>query len=134
MHSFIALCIVSLTMVAIDYIWLSSQKQFYLNAFTRVQNDSIQIRYVPAIICYILMIAGFMLFVKPRLYYRKTIKEKTIAAFRHGFLFGAISYGIFNMTNMAMFKQYSGAVALIDTLWGGTLFFITSLMLQLCAS
>lgn len=42
------------------------------------------------------------------------------------FLLGIFLYGTFDMTNLAMFKKYAWSTAIIDTLWGGTLFAFTT--------
>lgn len=42
------------------------------------------------------------------------------------FLLGIFLYGTFDMTNLAMFKKYAWSTAIVDTLWGGTLFAFTT--------
>ena len=42
------------------------------------------------------------------------------------FLLGIFLYGTFDMTNLAIFKKYAWSTAIIDTLWGGTLFAFTT--------
>ena len=42
------------------------------------------------------------------------------------FILGVFLYGVFDMTNLAMFTNYSWKTAITDTLWGGTLFAFTT--------
>ena len=42
------------------------------------------------------------------------------------FILGIFLYGVFDMTNFAMFTKYSWKTAISDTLWGGTLFSFTT--------
>jgi uncharacterized membrane protein len=42
------------------------------------------------------------------------------------FILGIFLYGVFDMTNFAMFTKYSWKTAISDTLWGGTLFAFTT--------
>ena len=42
------------------------------------------------------------------------------------FILGIFLYGVFDMTNVAMFTKYSWKTAISDTLWGGTLFAFTT--------
>ena len=42
------------------------------------------------------------------------------------FLLGFVIYGVFDLTNLAIFKKYDNMVALMDMLWGGTLFALTA--------
>ena len=39
------------------------------------------------------------------------------------FILGFTIYGIFDATNLAIFKGWKPELALIDTLWGGVLFY-----------
>jgi uncharacterized membrane protein len=39
------------------------------------------------------------------------------------FLLGFCIYGIFDLTNIAIFKNYQIIPALVDTVWGGVLFY-----------
>ena len=42
------------------------------------------------------------------------------------FILGIFLYGVFDMTNITMFTNYSWKTAIADTLWGGTLFAFTA--------
>jgi uncharacterized membrane protein len=42
------------------------------------------------------------------------------------FILGVFVYGVFDMTNITMFTNYSWKTAITDTLWGGTLFAFTT--------
>lgn len=42
------------------------------------------------------------------------------------FLLGIFLYGTFDMTNLAIFTKYAWSTAIVDTIWGGTLFAITT--------
>jgi uncharacterized membrane protein len=43
----------------------------------------------------------------------------------YGFIYGALIYGVFNGTNVAIFREYSVKTAVTDTLWGGILFSVS---------
>ena len=42
------------------------------------------------------------------------------------FLLGSTTYAIFDLTNYSIFKNYDAKVAIIDMLWGGTLYTLTN--------
>lgn len=65
---------------------------------------------------------GSYLFLSLALYYF-IIKEnkKPIDAF----ILGLCIYGVYDMTNVAIFENYDMNTAVIDTIWGGTLFYLT---------
>jgi uncharacterized membrane protein len=43
---------------------------------------------------------------------------------RNAFLLGVCIYGVYDMTNYALFNKWALQTALMDMLWGGTLFFL----------
>ena len=47
------------------------------------------------------------------------------------FLLGLIIYGVFETTNMALFSKWSWLTVLIDTIWGGILFALTTFIVKL---
>ena len=38
-----------------------------------------------------------------------------------GFIFGLVAYGTYNLTNMAVIKDWSPTVVFVDMFWGGAL-------------
>ena len=44
------------------------------------------------------------------------------------FLLGMVIYGIFNFTNLSIFNGWSLLMSAIDTLWGGVLFVLVSIL------
>ena len=41
-------------------------------------------------------------------------------------LLGLVIYGVFDMTNIALFKNYNIFIGIIDIIWGGLLFYIVA--------
>lgn len=113
-----------LSFLIIDYFWLATMSNFYNETVIAIQNEPIKINYYGAAMSYIAIIAGFLLFTVPNL----DSDNKVISSLIYGGGFGLISYAIFNGTNIAIFKNYAPEVALVDTLWGGTLYTLASLV------
>lgn len=42
------------------------------------------------------------------------------------FMLGLCVYGVFDFTNIAIFKNYKWMPAILDTLWGGVLFYLVT--------
>jgi len=42
------------------------------------------------------------------------------------FLLGFCIYGVFDFTNVAIFKKYKYVPSVVDMFWGGILFYITT--------
>jgi uncharacterized membrane protein len=59
------------------------------------------------------------LFLFLQLYYFILLKKGTYV---EAFVLGSTSYGIYEFTNMTLFKDWDYKLALIDTLWGGILY------------
>ena len=47
-------------------------------------------------------------------------------AFWTGIVFGIVTYGTYNLTNMATIKNWSSNVVIVDMIWGGILTGVSS--------
>ena len=107
--------ITSIILLALDAMYLSATKTMFAEQVARVQRVAMNIRLPGAIACYALLMLGLNYFI---LFEQKTILD--------AFLLGIIIYGVFDSTNYALFKHWKPAIALMDTLWGGVLFALTT--------
>jgi uncharacterized membrane protein len=65
--------------------------------------------------CYLFLIIGLNYFIiKPK----KSVSD--------AFLFGLVVYGVYETTNYALFNKWSIYTVIMDTLWGGILFALTT--------
>jgi len=96
----------------------------WTNTVENVQNSQLKIKPIYAVITYIFVILGIYLFVYPKL----TDKNWVTDGLKWGFLWGIIVYGIFDFTNLSIFKNYSLKTAIMDTIWGGVLTSIAVLL------
>lgn len=112
-----------IAILVIDYIWLNTTKSIYNKTVNAVQGSDIQINYFGAFISYLTIVISFGIFVVPYLN-----KGNYINAVKYGGLLGLCMYGVFNGTNIAIFKDYSLSVALMDTIWGGVLYSISAII------
>jgi uncharacterized membrane protein len=101
--------------VIIDAIYLNAMKDSFGSMVTSIQRVVMKVKILPAILCYLLIIFGLNYFILNK---RQGVLE--------AFLLGFVIYGIFDMTNMALFKKYKWNLAIIDSLWGGVLFALTT--------
>lgn len=106
--------------VVIDFTYLNTIKNYFSQQIQTIQGSKMQINYLAAMLCYIFLIFGINYFIiRPR----KSIQD--------AFLLGLIIYGVFETTNMALFTKWSWLTVLIDTLWGGILFALTTFIVRL---
>ena len=119
-YKFKKLLISAIVFVFIDSIYLNLIKDYFSNQIRLIQGSHIKMNYLAAIICYIFLIFGINYFIiKPN----RSIQD--------AFLLGLVIYGVFETTNMALFSKWSWLTVLIDTLWGGILFALTTFIIRL---
>ncbi len=110
----------------LDAIWLGYlAKSFYIKhmgELLHISNGNIQTNLTAAVLVYTVLIGGIIVFVHP------LAGNSLMAALGYGILFGLISYGTYDLTNMAVIKGWSWVVTVIDILWGMTICGITSVV------
>ncbi len=107
--------IILVIMLALDSIYLYATSSIFGVLVAKIQRTAMQVRLSGAIVVYLLLALGLYYFI---------IKDDR-SAWEAGLL-GLIIYGTFDFTNYAMFKNYDLSVAIMDTLWGGILFALTT--------
>ena len=110
MNSFI---VSSILLVLVDSIYLYFiGKPVFDKTVAAIQTSSLVVNIAPAVFTYILMAILLNYFII-------SVNKSAFDAFILGFC----TYGIFDFTNMAIFKKYNLRTAITDTLWGAILFF-----------
>ena len=112
----IATLIASLIFLIIDVIWLSfATKSFY----RPLLGDLISEKPVlwAAGLFYVLYMFGMSAIV-----IQPCIEPAALGKSLYtGFIFGLVAYGTYNLTNMAVIKDWSPTVVFVDMFWGGAL-------------
>ena len=110
----------AILLISIDSIYLSIITNYFTDQIQKVQSSQLKINYLGAALCYIFLIVGINYFIiKPN----KSVNE--------AFLLGIVIYGVYETTNYALFKNWSILTVIIDTLWGGILFGLTTYIINL---
>jgi uncharacterized membrane protein len=105
--------------VLIDAIYLNLIKGYFFNQVKKIQGGTLKLNITAAIICYIFLITGLNYFI---------IGQKRSP--KDAFLLGLVIYGVYETTNWAIFTNWSVLTVLMDTLWGGILFGLTTWIIQ----
>lgn len=106
--------------VCLDAVYLNYMKDYFNKQVQDIQGTKIQFNMLAALICYIFLIYGLNYFIiKPK----RSISD--------AFLLGLIIYGVYETTNWAIFTKWSPISVIIDTLWGGILFALTTFFVKL---
>lgn len=109
------LLVSAITLLVLDFIYISINKNAFATQVADVQRVALKVNIIGAILCYIFLIGG--------LYYFIIMKKRPIL---DAFLFGLVVYGVYDTTTYALFKKWSPYLAVMDTLWGGTLMAATT--------
>ena len=102
-------------LLALDFIYLNMTKSTFETQVVKIQRVVMKVKIIPAALCYLLLVIGLNYFIL-----------RTHRPVLEAFLLGFIIYGVFDTTNLAIFKKYDWKVALMDALWGGILFALTT--------
>jgi uncharacterized membrane protein len=123
----IVICLLLFMFLDFTYVYYVSSK--YSVMISNIQQNAFQIHIASAILSYIVLLLILVYVVFPYAELRKHTDSSVIkTAFFAGFLIGFAIYGVFNTTNVALFKNYSKGLALLDVIWGSSLFFIVTFL------
>ena len=105
--------------VIIDFFYLNIIKQYFKNQIEKVQKTPLKVNNLGALLCYIFLIFGLNYFI---------IQPKRSVS--DAFLLGILIYGVYETTSYALLSNWSFLTVIMDTLWGGTLFAITTFIIN----
>tara|TARA_Y100000591_G_scaffold233555_1_gene204379 strand:- start:126 stop:497 length:372 start_codon:yes stop_codon:yes gene_type:complete len=101
--------------VLVDAGFLYLMSNSFQTMVKKIQGTPLKMELLPTVACYIILVSSLYYFV---------INKK--GSYLDAFLLGFFIYGVYETTNMAIFKDWSPKVGLIDLTWGGFLFLITT--------
>lgn len=102
----------------LDFAWLGFVvKDFNMRQLAdigRIENGEFKMLYIPAGLTYVLMAIAVSFFILPRI----EASTPYWQTFLCGALMGLIVYGVFDMTNLAILKNYPLPFVFADIAWG----------------
>ena len=110
-----SLCIILVCLLVLDSIYIGLQMAFFKNLYKKIQGKPLIIKPLGVILCYVFLV--FML------YYYIVSKKKSI---QDAFILGLCVYAVYNTTSYSLLTDYPIHLIITDSLWGGTLFAITT--------
>ena len=102
-------------LILLDLVYFYFMKSWFSNQILKIQGSSLQPNLVGAILCYISLTIGLYYFI---------IKDRR--SIFDAFLLGIVIYSVYDLTNLALFRKWSPITVIIDSLWGGVLFGLTT--------
>jgi uncharacterized membrane protein len=110
--------LISLLLILVDSLYLYFLGgPLFKKMIKNIQNEEMNIKFSAASFTYILLVYLLYNFIISQ-------NKKPLEAFILGFCI----YGVFDFTNLTIFNNYRLSIALIDMLWGGTLFYLVTLI------
>ena len=103
----------------LDSVYLYFIKNMFGEMVVRIQRVAMQVRWWSAAVVYAFMTALLYWFIIKD---RRPLWEAT--------LLGLATYGIYDFTNHAILKNYDLPIAVMDTVWGATLFTLVAWVLR----
>ena len=109
------LVVSTIILLLIDALYLYSISKLFRDQIVKVQRVVMEFRIEGAILCYLALILGLNYFIiQP--------KKSVVDAF----ILGLVIYAVYETTNYATLKKWSPTLVVMDTLWGGVLFALTT--------
>lgn len=102
----------------LDYAWFGIMYSTYKALIESVQKTPFIARYVFVAAAYLFIAGLLVVFALPLFDLSRW----------YPFLLGALTYGMFNFTNLAIFDKYALSTGLTDTVWGGVMFFLSCMI------
>uniref|UniRef100_A0A6C0JH21 DUF2177 family protein n=1 Tax=viral metagenome TaxID=1070528 RepID=A0A6C0JH21_9ZZZZ len=105
----------TIVLLVLDFTFLSVNKTAFENEVISVQRVIMRMNPVGAFFSYLFIIFAINYFI---LLKNRPVFEAAIL--------GLIINGVYESTNYAIFKKWSANLAIMDTIWGGFLFALTT--------
>ena len=99
----------------LDLVFLFYNRDNFERQIIQIQRVSVVLKPIGAILCYLFLLLGLYYFI---------LREKKTPL--EAFLFGIIIYGVYETTTYAILKNWKFTNVMMDTLWGGILFYLTT--------
>ena len=101
---------------AADLVWLGvAAKEFYRrNLATLIRPD---VRWGPGLLFYLIYVAALVVFVVQPAIERQSLGR----ALAMGAFFGVTAYATYDLTSLAMIRDFPTLVAVVDIVWGAVL-------------
>ncbi len=114
--------------IFLDLLWFTfAVKNFNLERLAevgRIKDGQFDVLYIPAVAAYFLMALAVSVFLRP------TFKphDQMGKIFLKSALLGIIIYGIYDLTNLALLKNYPTTFAMVDMMWGTFAFGVVGML------
>ncbi len=113
---------------AVDLVWLGLlARNFYSTRLGHLMRPDVQ--WVPAVLFYLIYVAALVVFVV-----QPGLERQSLGwVVRMGAFFGLAAYAAFDLTGLALFRDFPLSAAVVDLIWGASLSALVSSSVYLIA-
>lgn len=134
MNIYLKFFITSIVVLILDISWISLNIATYSSAVKKVQKAAMNLRFEHAIIAYIIILFSILYVAIPFTIQNakvnkidiSSIENKLLQSFVCGGAVGFSIFGIYNFTSLAIYKDLDVSIAITDTIWGTTLYTLST--------
>ena len=113
----------TIILLVLDIIWITTYMgKRYQGQIFDIQGSKMKPKPIQAFLSYILMVIGLNVFVLPNI--RKGCELQD--SLKYGLTFGIVLYGVYDFTAGAVLNKWNTKLAVIDIVWGGFVYFIST--------
>jgi uncharacterized membrane protein len=109
------LLLIAVVFAILDLSYINLNYDMMNKLIKGIQGTDVRVRPASAVVCYIIMTGALYYFI---------ISQKR-SAMEAGIL-GAVINGIYETTNYAILSGWNEKMVVMDTIWGGVLFYLTT--------
>jgi len=99
----------------LDFVFLYFQRNMFAKQIFAIQKEDIKMNIPSAIACYFFLLFGLYYFI---------LKDRRSPL--DAMLLGLVIYAVYETTTYALLKNWKLKTVIIDSLWGGILFYLTT--------
>lgn len=130
MDLYVKYIIISVVLIFLDFMWISFNMTAYSNTILKIQKSALEPRIEHTLIAYIIILFSVIYVAIPftvqNIKKGEAIENKLLKSLMYGGAVGFSIYGIYNFTSLAIYKDMGVSVGIMDTLWGTTLYTLTT--------
>ena len=134
MNIYVKYLIATVVLMVLDVAWIFMNLTGYMKTIRSVQKSPLRLRSEHAIIAYIIIVFSVLYVAIPFTTQNMkgdsvssaNVETKLLKSFMYGGAVGFSIYGIYNFTSLAIYKDMDSSIGIIDTLWGTTLYTLTT--------
>ena len=126
MNQFFELLLYGFLLVVVDSLYLSRISVPFGKMVEKIQKKPMKMKIAPAVVVYLALVGAWYFFI-----YREMKKRSFGENVGRAALLGLFIYSVYDFTNLALIDDYRLDLAIIDSLWGSTLFAITTAIFSL---